>query len=67
MNNSKSLEFSELRVVAMSSDYNKIYMNLQQMFKMLSSKKTNPNVKEKEQISFEEIKAIIQDGNQNYN
>lgn len=48
MNNSKSLEFSELRVVAMSSDYNKIYMNLQQMFKMLSSKKTNPNVKEKE-------------------
>lgn len=66
INKNSCIEYSELKVVGMSTDYNKIFLKLILLYKQLENL-SSVNGKPKEELTFEDVCSAIQEGNSNLN
>jgi len=65
INKNSVIEFSELKVVSISSDYNQIFLKLITLYKQIE--KINNKTGDKDELTFEDVVTAIQNGNKNFN
>jgi len=65
INKNSVIEFSELKVVSISSDYNQIFLKLITLYKQIE--KINNKTGDKDELTFEDVVSAIQNGNKNFN
>lgn len=65
INKNSVIEFSELKVVSISTDYNQIFLKLITLYKQIE--KINNKTGDKDELTFEDVVTAIQNGNKNFN